>query len=87
MKAIVRWMQATPLWNGGSLPNDTRVFKSEYGYDLKRWEAAREAAKAVLEAKKEDGSNRYQLYTKYDASDFKDIDGKSNTKFSSVYGV
>ena len=84
LKAIVRWMQATPLWNGGSLPNDTRVFKSEYGYDLKRWEAARDAAKAVLEAKKEDGSNRYQLYTKYDASDFKDIDGKSNTNNEKV---
>lgn len=84
LKAIVRWMQATPLWNGGTLPNDTRVFKSEYGYDAKRWEAARDAAKAVLDAKKDDGAQRFQLYNKYDASDFKDIDGKSDTNHEKV---
>ena len=52
LKAIVRWMAATPLWNGGTLPNDTRAFKDEYTtYDPKSWEAARDAAKDVLEAK------------------------------------
>jgi len=25
LKAIVRWMAATPLYNGGALPNDTRI--------------------------------------------------------------
>lgn len=84
LKAIVRWMQATPLWNGGKLPEDTRVFKDEYGYNPQRWEAAKSAAKAVLEAKKTDGTDRYQLYTKYDASDFKDIDGKSDTNREKV---
>ena len=40
-------------WNGGTLPNDNRgIFKSEYGYDQKRWELARDAAKAVLNAQK-----------------------------------
>lgn len=84
LKAMVRWMQATPMWNGGTLPNDTRVFKSEYGYDVKRWEAARDAAKAVMECTKDDGTIRYQLYSKYDANDFKDIDGKSTTNNEKV---
>ena len=31
LKAMARWLAATPLWNGGNLPNDNRIFKSEYG--------------------------------------------------------
>lgn len=77
LKAIVRWMAATPMWNGGNLPNDKRVFQNEYGYDAKRWEAAKQAAKAVLECRKDDGSLRYRLYSKYDQDDFRDIDGKT----------
>ena len=72
LKAIARWLAATPMWNGGTLPNDTRVFKDEYGYDPKRWELARDAAKAVLECKKTDGSLRYKLYETYDKNDFRD---------------
>lgn len=79
LKAIVRWLAATPMWNGGNLPNDTRVFKSEYGYDPKRWELARDAAKAVLECKKTDGSIRYKLYETYDENDFRDVDGNAET--------
>ncbi|WP_459186927.1 RagB/SusD family nutrient uptake outer membrane protein [Parabacteroides sp. APC149_11_2_Y6] len=84
LQAMVRWIAATPLWNGGALPNDTRVFKNEYGYDAQRWEAAKKAAKAVLECRKEDGSLRYKLYTKYDKDDFRDIDGKADTNNKKV---
>ncbi|MDD7560257.1 MAG: RagB/SusD family nutrient uptake outer membrane protein, partial [Parabacteroides sp.] len=79
LKAMARWLAATPMWNGGTLPNDTRVFKDEYGYDPKRWELARDAAKAVLECKKTDGSLRYKLYETYDKDDFRDIDGNAET--------
>lgn len=84
LKAMVRWMAATPMWNGGNLPNDTRVFKSEYGYDPKRWELARDAAKAVLECKKTDGSLRYKLYETYDKDDFRDVDGNAETNNKKV---
>ena len=84
LKAMVRWMAATPMWNGGNLPNDTRVFKSEYGYDPKRWELARDAAKAVLECKKTDGSLRYKLYETYDKGDFRDVDGNAETNNKKV---
>lgn len=84
LKAMVRWMAATPMWNGGNLPNDTRVFKSEYGYDPKRWELARDAAKAVLECKKTDGSLRYKLYETYDKDDFRDVDGNDETNNKKV---
>ena len=42
LKAIVSWIAATPLYNGGTLPNDTREFKSEYGKDASRWATSRE---------------------------------------------
>lgn len=84
LKAIVRWMAATPMWNGGTMPNDTRVFKSEYSYDAKRWEAAKLAAKAVLECKKTDGTNRYALYRKFDKNNFKDVNGKTDTNNEKV---
>jgi hypothetical protein len=51
LKAIVRWMAATPMWNGGNFPNDTREFKDEYTYDAQRWVKARDAAKALLDVK------------------------------------
>ncbi|MDO5571669.1 MAG: RagB/SusD family nutrient uptake outer membrane protein [Bacteroidales bacterium] len=59
--AMVRWMDATPMWNGGKFPNDTRDFKDEYTYSQARWEAARDAAKAVLDFKVS-GAQRYNLY-------------------------
>lgn len=62
LKAIVRWMAATPMWNGGTMPDDTRQFKAEYTYDKKRWEAAKVASKALLDFKV-DGAARYTLYT------------------------
>lgn len=86
LKAMVRWMAATPLWNGGTLPNDTRVFKDEYTYDAKRWEAARDAAKAVIEAKDVNGDIRYKLYEPENMpeTDFKDVDGLDNTNNGKV---
>lgn len=84
LKAMARWLAATPLWNGGNLPNDNRIFKSEYGYDQKRWELARDAAKAVLECTKEDGSLRYKLYETYTKDDFRDVDGKTDTNNKKV---
>ena len=49
--AFVRWMAATPLWNGASQYgyNQRRVFENEYVYDANRWRRAKEAAKAVLD--------------------------------------
>lgn len=75
LKAMALWIAATPLWNGGNLPDDTRIHKSEYTYDRNRWVAAKNAAKAVMDAKKTDGTSRYQLYTKYDRNDFSDSSG------------
>ena len=77
-------MQLHLIWNGGNLPNDNRIFKSEYGYDQKRWELARDAAKAVLECTKEDGSLRYKLYETYTKDDFRDVDGKTDTNNKKV---
>ena len=44
--AFVRWVAATPLWNGASQYgyNLRRVFENEYAYDINRWRRAKEAA-------------------------------------------
>lgn len=81
---MARWIAATPMYNGGNFPNDTRLFKDEYGYDVQRWNAAKVAAKAVLDAKGNDGNLRYSLYTKYDENDFGDLNN-NNTSNSKVY--
>lgn len=61
LKAMVRWLAATPMWNGGLFPSDTRDFKEEYIYDVTRWEEARDAAKAVIDFTA-GGTKRYNLY-------------------------
>lgn len=84
LKAIVRWMAATPLYNGGVLPNDTRIGKTSYtSRDNKRWEAARDAAKAVLDLKTENGQPRYSLYTAYGPTDF--VSGSNNKVYTRLY--
>ncbi|OQP58000.1 RagB/SusD family nutrient uptake outer membrane protein [Niastella populi] len=84
LKAIVRWMAATPLYNGGILPNDTRKGKSSYHTrDNKRWEAARDAAKAVLDLRSENGQLRYNLYTGYGTNDF--VSGSNNKVYSRLF--
>lgn len=81
LKAMARWVAATPMWNGGEFPSDTRVFSSEYTYDETRWEKAKVAAKAVLDFQV-DGAPRYSLYHDHDANDFQDDAGndKNNSK-------
>ncbi|MDD4516292.1 RagB/SusD family nutrient uptake outer membrane protein [Massilibacteroides sp.] len=83
LKAMARWIAATPMWNGGNFPDDTRIFKEEYTYSADRWEAAKKASKAVIDCVAEDGSPRYKLYTKSEVTDFGDLDGK-NTSNSKV---
>lgn len=83
LKAMVRWMAATPLWNGGKLPDDTRQFKEEYTYDPARWEAAKKAAKAVIDCQA-NGKPRYSLYKKYDNTDFSN-DAGEDTGNSKIY--
>lgn len=83
LKAVIRWMAATPLWNGGTLPNDTRQYKSDYTYNADRWVKARDAAKAVLDFKV-NGAPRYSLYTGHTSSDFTN-DAGQNTSNSKVH--
>ena len=76
--AIARWTAAAPMYNGAANYgyNGKRVFEDEYTtYDVKRWEAARDAAKAVIDLQA-DGRPRYSLYTKYTNTDFNDSGGK-----------
>ncbi len=83
LKAMVSWMAATPMWNGGNFPSDTREFKSEYTYNVSRWEKAKEAAKAVIDLQA-NGEVRYSLF--YGAADnetFND-DGGVNRNNSKV---
>jgi hypothetical protein len=75
---MARWLAATPMWNGGNMPNDTRVHKAQYAYDPSRWEAAKTAAKAVIDCRN-GGAPRYSLYTKYDANNFGDINNSSTS--------
>ncbi|MEO6287136.1 MAG: RagB/SusD family nutrient uptake outer membrane protein [Dyadobacter sp.] len=77
LKAMVAWMAATPMWNGGTLPGDTRIFAAEYAYNASRWTKAKDAAKAVIDFKV-DGRQRYSLYQGHDASDFRDDAGVDN---------
>lgn len=84
LKAIARWIAATPMYNGGNIPNDTRLYKSEYGYDAQRWEAAKTAAKAVMDCKDNNGGPRYSLYSKFDENDFGDLNNQS-TNDNKVY--
>jgi len=64
LKAVVLYMNASPMYNGGKLPgNDTRIGKSAYStYDATKWKLAADAAKAVLDLQN-NGAQRYSLYT------------------------
>lgn len=86
VKAIVKWMAATPLYNGGVLPNDTRIGKNEYVRDDTRWIAARDAAKAVLDLKSDNGQPRYSLYYgPYGPADF--VPGSNNKVRSRLFQI
>lgn len=84
LKAMARWIAATPMWNGGNFPNDTRVYKDEYTYNASRWEAVKVAAKAVLDCRDNSGEKRYKLYTGSSDTDFGDAKG-NNSSNSKVY--
>nr|WP_320057283.1 RagB/SusD family nutrient uptake outer membrane protein [uncultured Bacteroides sp.] len=84
LKAMARWIAATPMWNGGNFPNDTRIYKDEYTYNASRWEAVKVASKAVLECKNNSGGKRYKLYTGSNDTDFGDRNG-NNTSNGKVY--
>lgn len=85
LKAMARWVAATPLYNGAKTYGyqGERVFESEYVYDVKRWAAARDAAKAVIDLKN-GNAPRYSLYQKYSDTDFGDSGGE-NSSNSTVY--
>lgn len=83
LKAMVRWMAATPLWNGGTLPEDTRQFKNEYSTDPTRWEVAKKAAKELMDFQV-NGKPRYSLYKKHDNTDFSN-DAGEDTGNSKIY--
>lgn len=63
LKAIVLYMNACPMYNGGKLPgSDTRVGKETYStYDVGKWKIAADAAQALLNLKY-NGSPRFTLY-------------------------
>jgi hypothetical protein len=64
LKAIVLYMNASPLYNGGKLPgSDTRAGKEQYAsYDKNKWKLAADAAKAVMDLTN-NAAPRYSLYT------------------------
>lgn len=63
LKAIVLYMNASPMYNGGKFPgNDTRAGKETYStYDPAKWKLAADAAKAVMDLQN-NGTPRYSLY-------------------------
>lgn len=63
LKAIILYMNASPMYNGGTLPgSDTRVGKASYSaYDVTKWKLAADAAKAVMDLQN-NGIPRYSLY-------------------------
>ena len=69
LKAMARWIAATPLYNGSTLKGDNRNYASEYQrYDPARWDAAAAAAKAVIDFTTNTGEKRYSLYQGADKS-------------------
>ncbi len=77
LKAIVLYMNASPMYNGGKLPgSDTRVGKETYAnYDKEKWKLAADAAKSLMNLTN-NGAPRYSLYMG-NASDFQ---AESNNK-------
>ena len=83
LKALARWIAATPLYNGSTLKGDNRNYASVYQqYDPARWDAAAAAAKAVIDFTTNTGEKRYALYQgpgKNQTGNFGDVD-ESNGK-------
>ncbi|MEG1864280.1 MAG: RagB/SusD family nutrient uptake outer membrane protein [Alistipes sp.] len=84
LKAMARWIAATPLYNGSTLKNDNRNFASDYqSYKVERWQATRDAAKAVMDFEV-NGAPRFSLFQGSPKTDFTDKAGK-NENNSMVY--
>lgn len=64
LKAILLYVNASPMYNGGKFPGiDTRVGHETYAtYDKEKWKLAADAAKAVMDLKDDFGAFRYSLY-------------------------
>jgi len=64
LKAIVLYMNASPMYNGGKLPGtDNRAGQAAYStYDKNKWKLAADDAKAVMDLQN-NGAKRYTLYT------------------------
>lgn len=88
LKAIVRYIAAQPLYNGGEAGvsplgnNDTRVGAEEYKvYKPERWAAVLEAAQQFFT----ECGNRYSLYSKYSETDFVDDLNEKSKSGKKVY--
>ena len=77
LKAIVLYMNASPIYNGGKLPgNDTRAGRETYSaYDKGKWKLAADAAKILMDIQN-NGAPRYSLYMGRGA----DFQAESNSK-------
>lgn len=64
LKAIVLYMNASPMYNGGILPgNDTRIGKEQYStYSAEKWKLAADAAKEFMDLQN-NGVPRFSLYS------------------------
>lgn len=77
LKAILLYMNASPMYNGGKLPGvDTRVGHETYAtYSKEKWKLAADAAKAVMDLQN-NGAPRYSLYN----GDGANFQAESNNK-------
>ncbi len=77
LKAIILYMNASPLYNGGVLPgSDTRAGQSAYSsYDPGKWKLAADAAIALMNLQN-NGLARYKLYEGKNS----DFQAESNNK-------
>ncbi len=85
--AAMRYVEATPLYNGASDKyhyTGQRVYESDYKYDPKRWERARDAAKAVIDFTV-GGVKRFSLYEAHSNQDFGSGMDNKNLNGSLVY--
>ena len=68
LKAKLLYIRATHMWNGGgpegiTFSGDNRVNKEKYAaYDPTWWKKAADAAKEVMDLKRDNGELRYNLY-------------------------
>ncbi|MEO6914484.1 MAG: RagB/SusD family nutrient uptake outer membrane protein [Chitinophagaceae bacterium] len=86
LKAIILYMNASPLYNGGKLPgNDTRAGKETYAtYDKNKWKLAADAAKALMD-NQNNGAPRYSLYMGKGADFQAETNSKVYARIKQIY--